>query len=189
MHRKSRRISTIRRIPAFLKKFGPRGVIRSKADGKGGQTIEDTGPLTKKRMETIDEETLAAAKDFVTRQKNAGKPFFCWWNATRMHFRTHVKAGNRGISGQDEYSDGMVEHDAMVGDFLKLVDDLGIANDTIVFYSTDNGPHYNAWPDAGTTPFRSEKNSNWEGAYRVPAFVRWPGQVHGRQDAQRPRRA
>ena len=161
--------------PAFLKKFGPRGVIRSKADGKGGQTIEDTGPLTKKRMETIDEETLAAAKDFVTRQKNAGKPFFCWWNATRMHFRTHVKAGNRGISGQDEYSDGMVEHDAMVGDFLKLVDDLGIANDTIVFYSTDNGPHYNAWPDAGTTPFRSEKNSNWEGAYRVPAFIRWPG--------------
>ena len=161
--------------PAFLKKFGPRGVIRSKADGKGGQTIEDTGPLTKKRMETIDEETLAAAKDFVTRQKSAGKPFFCWWNATRMHFRTHVKAGNRGISGQDEYSDGMVEHDAMVGDFLKLVDDLGIANDTIVFYSTDNGPHYNAWPDAGTTPFRSEKNSNWEGAYRVPAFIRWPG--------------
>jgi arylsulfatase A-like enzyme len=161
--------------PAFLKKFGPRGVIRSKADGKGGQTIEDTGPLTKKRMETIDEETLAAAKDFVTRQKNAGKPFFCWWNATRMHFRTHVKAANRGISGQDEYSDGMVEHDAMVGDFLKLVDDLGIANDTIVFYSTDNGPHYNAWPDAGTTPFRSEKNSNWEGAYRVPAFIRWPG--------------
>jgi arylsulfatase len=161
--------------PAFLKKFGPRGVIRSKSDGKGGQTIEDTGPLTKKRMETIDEETLAAAKDFVSRQKNAGKPFFCWWNATRMHFRTHVKAANRGISGQDEYSDGMVEHDAMVGDLLKLVDDLGIANDTIVFYSTDNGPHYNAWPDAGTTPFRSEKNSNWEGAYRVPAFVRWPG--------------
>jgi arylsulfatase len=161
--------------PEFLKKFGPRGVIRSKADGKGGQTVEDTGPLTKKRMETIDEETLAAAKDFVTRQKNAGKPFFCWWNATRMHFRTHVKAANRGKSGQDEYADGMVEHDAMVGDFLKLVDDLGIANDTIVFYSTDNGPHYNAWPDAGTTPFRSEKNSNWEGAYRVPAFVRWPG--------------
>jgi len=143
--------------PEFLKKFGPRGVIRSKADGKGGQTVEDTGQLTKKRMETVDEETLAAAKDFVTRQKNAGKPFFCWWNATRMHFRTHVKAANRGKSGQDEYSDGMVEHDAMVGDFLKLIDDLGIANDTIVFYSTDNGPHYNAWPDAGTTPFRSEK--------------------------------
>jgi len=161
--------------PEFLKKFGPRGVLRCKADGKGGQTIEDTGPLTKKRMETIDEETLAAASDFITRQKNANKPFFCWWNATRMHFRTHVKQANRGISGQDEYSDGMVEHDGQVGQLLKLVDDLGLANDTIVFYSTDNGPHYNAWPDAGTTPFRSEKNSNWEGAYRVPAFVRWPG--------------
>ena len=118
---------------------------------------------------------LAAAKDFITRQKTAGKPFFCWWNAARMHFRTHVKAANRSISGQDEYSDGMVEHDAMVGEMLKLVDDLGIASDTIVSYSTDNGPHYNAWPDTGTTPFRGEKNSNWEGAYRVPAFVRWPG--------------
>lgn len=160
----------------FLKTFGPRGVIRAKADGKGGQSVEDTGPLTKKRMETIDEETLAAAKDFITRQKNANKPFFCWWNATRMHFRTHVKAENRGKSGQDEYGDGMVEHDGHVGELLKLLDDLGIANDTIVFYSTDNGPHYNAWPDAGTTQFRSEKNSNWEGAYRVPAFVRWPGQ-------------
>ena len=106
-----------------------------------------------------------------------------------MHFRTHVKAANRGKSGQDEYADGMVEHDAMVGELLKLVDDLGIANDTIVMYSTDNGPHYNAWPDAGTTPFRSEKNSNWEGAYRVPAFVRWPGQLPGRHDAQRPRGA
>jgi arylsulfatase len=126
-------------------------------------------------METIDEETLAAAKDFITRQKNAGKPFFCWWNATRMHFRTHVKAEHRGISGQDEYGDGMVEHDAQVGELLKLIDDLGLANDTIVQYSTDNGPHYNAWPDAGTTPFRSEKNSNWEGAYRVPCFARWPG--------------
>lgn len=162
--------------PEFLKKFGPRGVIRSKADGKGGQAVEDTGPLTKKRMETIDEETLGLAKDFITRQRNANKPFFCWWNATRMHFRTHVKAANRGKSGQDEYADGMVEHDAMVGELLKLLDDLGIANDTIVFYSTDNGPHYNAWPDAGTTQFRSEKNSNWEGAYRVPAFVRWTGQ-------------
>jgi arylsulfatase A-like enzyme len=159
----------------FLQQYGPRGVIKSKADGKGGQTIEDTGPLTKKRMETIDEETLAAAKDFIQRQVKTGKPFFCWWNATRMHFRTHVKAENRGISGQDEYSDGMVEHDKMVGELLKLLDDLGLANDTIVFYSTDNGPHYNTWPDSGTTPFRSEKNSNWEGAYRVPAFVRWPG--------------
>ncbi len=159
----------------FRKRFGPRGVLHVKSDGKGGQTIEDTGPLTKKRMETIDEETLAAAKDFITRQHQAGQPFFCWWNGTRMHFRTHVKAENRGISGQDEYSDGMVEHDMHVGELLELLDELGIANDTIVQYSTDNGPHYNTWPDAGTMPFRSEKNSNWEGAYRVPNFMRWPG--------------
>jgi len=155
----------------FLQTFGPRGVIHSHADGR----IQDTGPLTKKRMETVDEETLAAATDFIKRQHAAGKPFFTWWNGTRMHFRTHVKAEHRGKSGQDEYSDGMVEHDGHVGQLLKLLDDLGIANNTIVFYSTDNGPHYNTWPDAGTTPFRSEKNSNWEGAYRVPAFVRWPG--------------
>jgi arylsulfatase A-like enzyme len=161
--------------PEFLKRFGPRGVLKTKADGKGGQTIENTGPLTRKRMETIDDETVAAAKDFITRNVREGKPFFTWWNGTRMHFRTHVKAENRGISGQDEYSDGMVEHDRHVGELLKLLEDLGIANDTIVMYSTDNGPHYNTWPDAGTTPFRSEKNSNWEGAYRVPAFVRWPG--------------
>lgn len=161
--------------PEFLKKFGPRGVLKTKADGKGGQTIENTGPLTKKRMETIDDETVAAAKEFIERQAKAGKPFFVWWNGTRMHFRTHVKTENRGKSGQDEYSDGMVEHDAHVGVLLKVIDDLGLANDTIVMYSTDNGPHYNTWPDAGTTPFRSEKNSNWEGAYRVPAFVRWPG--------------
>ena len=161
--------------PEFRKKYGPRGVLKCKADGKGGQTIEDTGPLTKKRMETIDEEVTAAAKEFITRQAKAGKPFFCWWNASRMHFRTHVKAEHRGISGQDEYSDGMVEHDMQVGELLKLIDDLGLANDTIVQYSTDNGPHYNTWPDAGTTQFRSEKNSNWEGAYRVSCFVRWPG--------------
>jgi len=158
--------------PEFLKRFGPRGVIKATAGGP----ITDTGPLTRKRMETIDDETSAAALDFIDRQVKAGKPFFCWWNATRMHFRTHVKAEHRGASGQDEYADGMVEHDAHVGLLLKKLDDLGIANDTIVFYSTDNGPHYNAWPDAGTTQFRSEKNSNWEGAYRVPAFVRWPGQ-------------
>jgi arylsulfatase A-like enzyme len=161
--------------PEFRKKFGPRGVLKTKVDGKGGQTIENTGPLTKKRMETIDDETVAAAKDFIQRQAKAGKPFFVWWNGTRMHFRTHVKAENRGISGQDEYSDGMVEHDMHVGILLKAIDELGLANDTIVQYSTDNGPHYNTWPDAGTTPFRSEKNSNWEGAYRVPTFVRWPG--------------
>jgi len=161
--------------PEFLKKYGPRGILQCKADGKGGQTCEDTGPLTKKRMETIDEETIAAAKEFITRQAKAGKPFFCWWNGTRMHFRTHVKAEHRGISGQDEYSDGMVEHDMQVGELLKLIDDLGLADNTIVQYSTDNGPHYNTWPDAGTTPFRGEKNSNWEGGYRVPCFIRWPG--------------
>jgi arylsulfatase A-like enzyme len=159
----------------FRETYGPRGVLKCKADGKGGQTIENTGPLTKKRMETIDEETLAAAKDYIQRQAKAGKPFFCWWNATRMHFRTHLKPERIGASGQDEYSDGMVEHDAHVGDLLAALDELGIADNTIVLYSTDNGPHYNTWPDAGTTPFRSEKNSNWEGAYRVPAFVRWPG--------------
>jgi len=161
--------------PEFRKKFGPRGVLHCFADGKGGQTIKDTGPLTKKRMETVDEETLAMAKDFIKRQNESGKPFFCWWNATRMHFRTHVKEENRGISGQDEYSDGMVEHDRQVGEMLALLDELGLAQDTLVIYSTDNGPHYNTWPDAGTTPFHGEKNSNWEGAFRVPCFVRWPG--------------
>jgi len=161
--------------PEFLKKFGPRGVLHTWADGKGGQKIENTGSLTKKRMETVDDETITAAKDFIQRSVKAGTPFFVWWNGSRMHFRTHVKAEHRGISGQDEYSDGMVEHDMHVGQLLKLIDDLGLANDTIVQYSTDNGPHYNTWPDAGTTPFRGEKNSNWEGAYRVPAFIRWPG--------------
>jgi arylsulfatase len=158
----------------FLQQFGPRGIMKCKADGAGGQSCEDTGPLTKKRMETIDDETVAATKDFITRQVKAGKPFFTWWNGTRMHFRTHVRADHRH-KGNDEYSDGMIEHDAHVGELLKLIDDLGIAKNTIVMYSTDNGPHYNSWPDAGTTPFRSEKNSNWEGAFRVPAFVRWPG--------------
>ncbi len=162
----------------FLETFGPRGVLHCKADGKGGQTIENLGPLTKKRMETIDEESLAAAKDFITRMHKEGKPFFCWWNGTRMHFRTHVKDEHIGISGKsgDEYHDGMVEHDMHVGELLKLIDELGIADNTIVQYSTDNGPHYNTWPDAGTTPFRGEKNSNWEGAFRVPCFIKWPGQ-------------
>ncbi|NMM48273.1 arylsulfatase [Marinigracilibium pacificum] len=161
----------------FLETYGPRGVIHSWADGKGGQRIEDTGPLTKKRMETIDDETVAAAIRFIKEQNEAGKPFFVWWNGTRMHFRTHVKEEHKGISGPsgDEYHDGMVEHDMHVGELLKVLDELGIADNTVVMYSTDNGPHYNTWPDAGTTPFRSEKNSNWEGAYRVPAFVRWPG--------------
>lgn len=157
----------------FIEVYGPRGVIHATADGK----VEDTGPLTKKRMETVDEETAAAAINFMKKQKEADKPFFVWWNATRMHFRTHVKEANKGISGPsgDEYHDGMVEHDRLVGELLKTLDDLGIADNTVVMYSTDNGPHYNTWPDAGTTPFRSEKNSNWEGAYRVPAFARWPG--------------
>lgn len=160
----------------FAEQFGPRGIIRSKADGNGGQIVEDTGPLTKKRMETIDEETLAAAKEFIRRQVESGEPFFCWWNATRMHFRTHVREENRH-RGNDEYTDGMIEHDGHVGELLAMLDELGIAENTIVMYSTDNGPHYNTWPDAGTTIFRSEKNSNWEGAFRVPAFLRWPGQI------------
>jgi arylsulfatase len=162
--------------PEFRKKFGPRGVIRSWANPDGTQKVEDTGPLTKKRMETVDEETLAAAKDFIQRKQKEGVPWFVWWNGTRMHFRTHVKDEHRGLSGPtgNEYQDGMVEHDMHVGELLKLLDDLGIADNTLVFYSTDNGPHFNTWPDAATTPFRSEKNSNWEGAYRVPAFVRWP---------------
>lgn len=159
--------------PKFREKYGPRGVIKSFANG----SIEDTGPLSKKRMETIDDETVAAAIDFIKRQNDAGKPFFCWWNGTRMHFRTHVKPENRGISGQDEYSDGMVEHDLHVGELLHLLDELGIVDNTIVFYSTDNGPHYNTWPDAAATPFRGEKNTNWEGGWRVPAMVRWPGKI------------
>jgi arylsulfatase A-like enzyme len=117
------------------------------------------------------------ALDFIDRSVKAGKPFFVWWNGTRMHFRTHVKQELRGISGQDEYSDGMVEHDMHVGKLLAKLDELGIANNTIVFYSTDNGPHYNTWPDAAATPFRGEKNTNWEGGWRVPAAVRWPGKV------------
>jgi len=163
--------------PEFRKKFGPRGVIHSWAQKDGTQKIEDTGPLTKKRMETIDDETSDRAIAFIREQEKAGKPWFVWWNGTRMHFRTHVKKEHTGISGPDgdEYHDGMVEHDMHIGKFLKLLDELKIADNTIVFYSTDNGPHYNTWPDAGTTPFRSEKNSNWEGAYRVPAFIRWPG--------------
>jgi len=159
--------------PEFRKKFGPRGVIASTADGK----IEDTGPLTKKRMETVDDETVAAALDFMDRQVAAKKPFFLWWNGTRMHFRTHVKEELKGISGQDTYSDGMVEHDMHVGQILKKIDDLGITDNTIVFYSTDNGPHYNTWPDAASTPFRGEKNTNWEGGWRVPAMVKWPGKI------------
>ena len=157
----------------FRERFGPRGVIKSSADGQ----IEDTGPLTKKRMETVDDETVAAAIDFIKRANASGTPFYVWWNGTRMHFRTHVKPELRGISGQDEYSDGMVEHDMHVGQLLAVLDELGIADNTIVHYSTDNGPHMNTWPDAASSPFFGEKNTNWEGGWRVPSMVRWPGKI------------
>jgi arylsulfatase A-like enzyme len=166
-------------FPGFREKFGPRGVIRSWANADGTQRIEDTGPLTRKRMETCDEEFRDAAADFIRRQHDADTPFFLWFNATHMHFRTHAKPESLGRAGrwQSEYHDTMLDHDDIVGDLLGLLDELGIADDTIVMYSTDNGPHMNTWPDAGMTPFRNEKNSKWEGAYRVPALVRWPGHV------------
>jgi arylsulfatase len=159
--------------PEFRKKYGPRGVIHSYADGK----IEDTGPLTKKRMETIDEETVAGAIDFITRQTKAGKPWFVWWNATRMHAYTHIKKEDQGISGVNFYADGMLQHDRHVGQLLDTLDKLKIADNTFVYYSTDNGPHKNTWPDAASSPFRSEKNTNWEGGWRVPAMVKWPGHI------------
>ena len=162
--------------PEFRKKYGPRGVIHSTADGK----IEDTGPLTKKRMETVDDETSDAAIDFMERQVKAKKPFFCWFNSTRMHFRTHVREEHRdkpGLTARTEYADGMIEHDKHVGKLLDKLDELGIADNTIVLYTTDNGPHKNSWPDAGLSPFRNEKNSNWEGAFRVPCMIRWPGKI------------
>ncbi|WP_409312078.1 arylsulfatase [Pseudomonas putida] len=160
---------------AFVKATSPRGVIKSSADGK----IEDTGALTKSRMETIDDETTQAAINFIDKQVKADKPFFVWMNTTRMHLYTHVRESMRGQSGMpgNEYADGMVEHDGDVGKLLKTLDDLKIADNTIVVYTTDNGPNQFSWPDAATTPFRNEKNSNWEGAYRVPAMIRWPGKV------------
>ncbi len=160
---------------AFQKVYAPRGVIKSSADGK----IEDTGPLNRQRMETIDDETTAAAIDFMTRQARAKKPFFTWMNFTRMHIFTHVRPEYRGKSGMigNEYADGMWEMDQNVGKLLEALDDLGIADNTIVVYTTDNGPNLFTWPDAATTPFRSEKDTNWEGAFRVPAMVRWPGRI------------
>jgi len=156
--------------PEFKKKFGPRGVIKSSADG----TIEDTGPLNKKRMETVDEETLAGALDFMDRAVEQDKPFFLWWNATRMHIFTHLKPESEGVTGLGVYPDGMVEHDGHVGQLLDKLDELGIADNTIVMYSTDNGAESFSWPDGGTTPFRGEKNENWEGGFRVPLALKWP---------------
>jgi arylsulfatase A-like enzyme len=161
--------------PEFRKKYGPRGVLHCKSDGKGGQTIEDTGPLNIKRQETIDDETTEHAMRFIREAVENDTPFFVWYNTTAMHFRTHRADKHKGKSGQGVYNDVMVAHDEHIGEMLDLLDELGITDDTIVMYSTDNGPHYNTWPDAGITPFRSEKNTNWEGAWRVPAFVRWPG--------------
>jgi arylsulfatase A-like enzyme len=154
-------------------------VLHTWANPDGSQRIEDTGPLTKKRMETCDDEFRDAAVDFIKRQHEAETPFFVWFNSTHMHFRTHPKPESIGRSGrwQSEYHDTMLDHDDIVGDLLDTLDELGIADNTIVMYSTDNGPHMNTWPDGGMTPFRNEKNSNWEGAYRVPALVRWPGHV------------
>ena len=175
----------------YVDNNSPRGVLRTKATdvddptvqphwGRvGKQTIEDTGPLDRKRMETIDDETTAAAIDYMGRQVKADKPFFVWMNTTRMHVFTHVREAMRGQSGMpgNEYADGMIEHDGDVGKLLKALDDLGIAGNTIVIYTTDNGPNQFSWPDAATTPFRSEKDTNWEGAFRVPAMVRWPGHI------------
>lgn len=166
------------RDPAFKKRFGPRGVLHCRANGTGGQKIEDTGPLDKKRMETIDDEVTKRALAFIDKSHKESKPFFLWYNTTGMHFRTHSAAKHRGKSGgQGEYNDVMVAHDENIGRMLAKLDELGIADNTIVMYSTDNGPHYNSWPDAGITPFRSEKNTNWDGGWRVPIFVRWPGKI------------
>jgi len=166
--------------PNFMKNFGPRGVLDCKANPDGTQSIVDTGPLGKKRMETIDDEVIAKTVDFIERQVKADVPFFVWFNTSHMHFRTHAKPSILGQAGrwQSEYHDVMIEHDQIVGKLLKILDDLGIIDNTIVMYSTDNGPHMNSWPDAGMTPFRNEKDSNWEGAFRVPCMVRWPGVIN-----------
>ncbi|MCS3502871.1 arylsulfatase [Bradyrhizobium japonicum] len=159
--------------PEFRKKFGPRGVLKATSDGK----IENTGPLTSKRMETVDEEFLAGAKDFINRQHRANRPWFCYFNSTRMHIFTHLKKESEGKTGLGVYPDGMVEHDGHVGELLKLVDDLGVADNTIVVYTTDNGAEVFTWPDGGATPFKGEKATNWEGGFRVPCLIRWPGVI------------
>jgi arylsulfatase len=163
--------------PEFKKKFGPRGVIHSWALPDGTQKIEDTGPLTKKRMETVDEEVTAAALAFIDKAVKDGKPFFVWWNSTRMHIFTHLKSASEGKTGFGVYADGMAEHDAMVGQLLAKLEELGVEDKTIVMYSTDNGAETFSWPDGGTTMFRGEKNTNWEGGYRVPCAIRWPGVI------------
>jgi arylsulfatase A-like enzyme len=163
--------------PEFKKKFGPRGVLHSWANPDGTQRIEDTGPLTIKRMETVDGEFLDASMKFMDAAVKDNKPFFCWWNSTRMHVFTHLKKESQGVTGLGVYPDGMVEHDGHVGQLLKKLDDLGIAENTIVMYATDNGAEEFSWPDGGTTPFRGEKDTNWEGAWRVPCMIRWPGVI------------
>ena len=165
------------KIPEFKKKFGPRGVLHSWANPDGTQRIEDTGPLTIKRMETVDGEFLDASLKFMDAAVKDDKPFFCWFNSTRMHIFTHLKKESQGVTGLGVYPDGMVEHDGHVGQLLKKLDDLGIAENTIVMYATDNGAEEFSWPDGGTTPFRGEKDTNWEGAWRVPCMIRWPGVI------------
>jgi arylsulfatase len=163
--------------PEFKKKFGPRGVIHSWALPDGTQKIEDTGPLTKKRMETVDEEVTSAALGFMDKAVKDKKPFFVWWNSTRMHIFTHLKPSSIGKTGLGIYADGMVEHDAMVGQLLAKLKELGVEDNTIVMYSTDNGAEAFTWPDGGTTMFRGEKNTQWEGGFRVPTVIRWPGVI------------
>jgi arylsulfatase A-like enzyme len=183
--------------PAFRKRFGPRGLLDCKATDEddatvdprfgrvGKQTIKDTGPLTKKRMETADEEFIDRTTKFIRKNHEAGKPWFAWVATSRMHFYTHLKKESQGVTGLGIFADGMVEHDGQVGQLLDLLDELKITEDTIVIYTVDNGPHYNEWPDGGLSPFRGEKNTNWEGGYRVPCMVRWPGKIKAGDDLER----